>query len=81
MKKSDEFQPNKSSLARAHEMRSMQCDGLTTEQIASYYRYAKFTVEAMIRWHKKPYPEMPEYDGDTDLWKSVKSLFVDKIQK
>ena len=46
------------ALARAHHMRSMRDDGLSTALIAAYFKYGEWVVEAMIQWHEKMYPDI-----------------------
>ena len=70
----------KSSLARAHEMRSMHIDGLSIEEIAVYFKYSPSSIEKLIDWHAKLYQVMPEYDGDTELWKSIRPMFIKTLE-
>lgn len=62
-------------------MRSMLDDGLSITEIAGYFQYPPAAIETLIDWHKKLYPTMPPYDGDTDLWKAVKSVFIPKARE
>ena len=56
------------SLARAHEMRTLRDEGIELRTIAKFFKYSVSSVETLIRWHEQLYPEIEPFDGDTELW-------------
>ena len=53
------------ALARAHEMRLMRDQGVPVGSIADLFGYHPTSIETMLAWHERLYPEGTEYLADT----------------
>jgi hypothetical protein len=59
----DEFPDKAGALSRAYTMRSMRDEGAHVGLVAALFGYSVSSVEAMIQWHEKLFPVMPDRDG------------------
>lgn len=73
----DKSDPGKDeALARAHEMRAMRHQGLSDELIGALFLYQADSVQKIIAWHQRLYPEMPVYEGDTAAWREFEGRYL-----